>query len=148
MAFHGHKADRGCQMDRRGGGKSCPVGDFAMVQHVIAAEGKAPLCQMNQNGLGIIAPVMGFLVNGVLQLKIHLQLKVGGGQTIHIVLPLADQHEGAEGQGSRKNVSAVVVGMLADQVNPAGGEEHPDVCRAAAMQLHKTLLQLLHICHG
>ncbi|MNP36445.1 hypothetical protein D3C76_1298350 [compost metagenome] len=90
---------------------------------------------------------MRFLIHRILQLELHLQFKIGGSQTDSIVVPLADQHKGAEGQGCREHIAAIVVRVLADQVNPSGCEENPDVCSGSAVQTDKLLFQLLHICH-
>src|SRR5690606_39011878 len=71
---------------------------------------------------------------------------VRGGQAQDAVGAGGDGGRGAVGQGERHDEAVVVVGVLADQVDPAG--RRPDTLRGGAVQLGEAVRDLLcpHYC--
>ena len=117
----------GEHLNRCGGGKPGTVRDVAVEQQ-IHAEGNlhALFPECPHNALWIICPVRFLCRNKILQRGLdHTEVfKIHGVKTQLIVGSLSCDAIGSDCQCAGKYMSAVVVGMLPDQIDTSGCEIH------------------------
>ncbi len=117
------KSYGGYQFDRSRGGESAFVRDVAAVEHLKTLCLKSFFRQFAENAERIINPLITLFFIQFVQTDTGPVVKIGGGHANHRIIGFADCEIGPEAQCARENISAVIIGMLADQVDAAGGKE-------------------------
>ena len=78
-----------------------------------------------QHALGVVSPVVFLLVDQLVETGFDDAdlFEVGGIEAQLVVIALAGRAVGTQGDRGGEHVTAVVVGVLADQIDAARGEE-------------------------
>ncbi len=142
---HRSQSRRRGQLDGGGRGKARPQGNIPVKQHVAAGERNALSEKLVDHPLGEVGPAVFLPVDHIAPFQLHPVRKLKGGQAEPTVLPEADRHQRAEGEGRGKNMTSVVVSMFPDEIHPARSEKYP--FRRGAIQANKLPLQGFDALH-
>ena len=110
-------------LQRGGRGEAGPLRYVAGDHQIEAVQGIAPLLQVLHHPADVVAPALvGMMIDGLAEIEQVALVAVVGGDHVHqAVIAQADGDAGLVVDGAGQHEAVVVVGVLANEVDAAGG---------------------------